>query len=144
MTQRPQREAEPDDGHIANRLYVTATVASSGSRALEPDPPPVDAAATLPLMSVTLKLLHLWGAPQAWTFDGEDEAALVGMLSDLDEFRADGRFKSAVLFAEREGKIVGAWTRDGIRRLATTIVQSPPSPQWLEVRHVLEDAASGP
>ena len=95
-------------------------------------------------MSLTLKLLHLWGTPQAWKFDGEDEEALALMLSDLDEFKADTKSKRAVLFVEKEDKIVGSWTRDGVRRLATTIVQSPPSPQWLEVRHVLEDAASGP
>jgi hypothetical protein len=95
-------------------------------------------------VSLTLKLLHLWGAPQAWTFEAGDEETLALMLRDLDEFKADTKSKRAVLFAEREGKIVGTWTRDGVRRLATTIVQSPQSPPWLEVRHVLEDAATGP
>ena len=95
-------------------------------------------------MAVTLKLLHLWGAPQAWTFEGEDEQALERMLSGLDEFIADARSKVAVLFVEKEGKIVASWTRDGVRRFASMIVSSPSSPEWLEVRSALEAAATGP
>ena len=95
-------------------------------------------------MALTLKLLRLWGAPQAWTFDGADEQALVGMLRDLDAFKATTGTKRAVLFAEKEGKIIGAWSRDGVQRLASTIVHSPPSHVWLDVRSVLENAASGP
>jgi hypothetical protein len=101
-------------------------------------------AASLCRVAVTLKLLHLWGVPQEWTFEDEDEDTLTRMLGDLDEFKADTRSKRAVLVAEKDGKIVGTWTHDGVRRLASTIVAAPSSPQWLEVRHVLEDAASGP
>jgi hypothetical protein len=95
-------------------------------------------------VALTLKILHLWGAPQAWTFEGPDDEVLTGMLGDLDDFKANTRSKRAVLVAVRDGKIVGTWTRDGMRQLASAIVQSPPSPPWLEVRHVLEDAATGP
>lgn len=93
-------------------------------------------------MAATLKLLHLWGAPQAWTFDGEDEQELERMLTGLDEFEADTRSKVAVLFVEREGKIVASWTRDGLRRFASMIVSSPSSPQWADIRNALEDAAT--
>jgi hypothetical protein len=93
---------------------------------------------------LTLKLLHLWGAPKWWTFDGEDEEILARILSDLDDFKARGSSKSAVLVAEREGKIVGAWTRDGVRRLSSTIVSEPRSSEWIELRNALEDAATGP
>ena len=95
-------------------------------------------------MAITLKLLHLWGAPQAWTFDGDDEQTLEQMLTGLDEFEANAKSKQAVLFIEREGKIVASWTREGVRLLASMIASSPSSPQWLEVRSVLEDAATGP
>ena len=95
-------------------------------------------------MALTLKLLHLWGAPQAWTFEGADEQALVGMLRDLEEFKAKTGTKRAVMFTEREGKIVGAWSREGVRRLASSIVHSPPSPPWLDVLNALEDAGTGP
>jgi hypothetical protein len=93
-------------------------------------------------VAVTLELLHLWGAPQAWTFDGEDEQVLERMLTGLDEFTAEARPKVAVLFVERAGKIVASWTCDGLRRLASMIVSSPSSPQWLEMRTALEAAAT--
>jgi hypothetical protein len=94
-------------------------------------------------VALTLKILHLWGVPRTWTFEGQDDEVLTGMLDDLDNFKANTRSKQAVLVAVRDRRIVGTWTRDGIRRLASSIV-SPPSPPWLEVRQVLEDAATGP
>jgi hypothetical protein len=95
-------------------------------------------------MALTLKLLRLWGAPQAWTFEGDDETMLARMLSDLNEFKANAASRRAVLVAEREGRIIGTWTRDGVRRLASTIVSEPHSDEWLPVRNALEDAATGP
>ena len=95
-------------------------------------------------MTLTLKLLHLWGAPKEWTFEAEDEETLARMLSDLGDFKARGSSRSAVLAAEREGKIVGAWTRDGVRRFASMIVSEPRSPELIELRNALEDAATGP
>ena len=65
-------------------------------------------AATLNRMSLTLKLLHLWGTPQAWTFEGDDEETLALILSDLDEFKADTKSKRAVLFVERQDRSSGA------------------------------------
>jgi hypothetical protein len=67
------------------------------------------------------------------------------MLVELDDCKADGSAKRAGLVADRDGKIVGSWTRDGIRRLASKIVvDSPSSSPWADVRAALEDAATGP
>jgi hypothetical protein len=96
-------------------------------------------------VALTLKLLYLWGAPIAWTFDGEDEQALARMLVELDDCKADRSAKRAVLAAERDGKIVGAWTRDGVRGLASKIVvDSRSSSPWIDVLPALEDATTGP
>lgn len=92
-----------------------------------------------------LKLRYLWGAPKEWTFEGDDERTLRAMFRDLDGFKADLKSRAAVLVAETdEGENVGAWNRDGARRLASTIVFDPPSPEWLEVRNALDDAVTGP
>jgi hypothetical protein len=53
-------------------------------------------------MSLTLKLLHLWGTPQAWKLDGEDEEALALMLGRSRRVQADTKFKRAVLLRRRQ------------------------------------------
>jgi hypothetical protein len=41
-------------------------------------------------VALTLKLLYLWGAPIAWTLDGEDERALARMLVELETVKRTG------------------------------------------------------
>jgi hypothetical protein len=94
-------------------------------------------------VALRLELLYLWGAPIAWTFDGEDEHALARVLVELDACKADRSAKRAVLVVEWDGKIVGSWTRDGVRRLASKIVVDSPSSPWTDVRAALYDAATG-
>src|SRR5262249_21183000 len=95
-------------------------------------------------VALTLKLLYLWGAPMAWTFDGEDEQALARMLVELDDCKADRSAKRAVFAAERDGKIVGSWARDGVLQLASRLdSDSLSSSPWADVRAALEDASAG-
>jgi hypothetical protein len=98
-------------------------------------------------MAAKLELRHLWGAPQDWLFDGEDESALRHLLVDLDEFNTDPETVTAVLVAtEEDGSIIGAWTRARATSLARTIVASPPTsdPVWLELYGTFDDAVTGP
>jgi hypothetical protein len=99
-------------------------------------------------MPLVLKLERLWGAPRSWTFEGEDEDALVRMLADLSAAEPDAESNTAVLYAEREGHAVGIWTRDGVRQLVATIKSGEgrllESPFWREVMEALDAAATGP
>ena len=95
-------------------------------------------------MTLTLKLLHLWGAPQDWPLEGDDAEALRLWLRNFDEFKADMKSKAVVFVADNDGRIIGAWNREGIRAIASALDRSPPSPSpiWLEIRNALLDAAS--
>lgn len=94
---------------------------------------------------VKLELRHLWGAPQAWEFSGEDEQLLRRLVRDLNEHVTDVTRRTAVLVAtEDNGEVVGAWNREGADRLARTIKHDPPHPPWVEVWRALEDGVAGP
>ena len=95
-------------------------------------------------MTLTLKLLRLWGAPQEWQLDGDEAEALWPWLGDFDDFKANGRSKAAVFVADDNGRIIVSWNRHGIRAIASALDFSPPSPSpiWLEIRNALLYAAS--
>ena len=44
-------------------------------------------------MTLTLKLLRLWGAPQEWPLDGDEAEALRPWLGNFDDFKANGSQK---------------------------------------------------
>lgn len=96
-----------------------------------------------PLTGTTLQLRRLWGSPRDWVFDSDDEELLHLLLRDLDQFRAEASSPTAVLFAAKDGHIIGTWTRGGAARLASAIVREPRPDGWLHVRNTLEDAVTG-
>lgn len=95
-------------------------------------------------MTLTLKLLRLWGAPQSWPLEGEDAEALRLWLQNFDQFKANAKSKAVVFVADDDARIIGAWNREGIKAIASALDRSPPSPSpiWLEIRNALLDAAS--
>jgi hypothetical protein len=99
---------------------------------------------------VELRLRRLWGAPQDWPFEGDDERVLRRLLARLDEFKSDPDSGEAVLIAaEGGGHVLGAWTRQGARQLegaishGMAIGQVPSSDLWGDVRDTLLLALSG-
>jgi hypothetical protein len=95
-------------------------------------------------VTLTLKLLRLWGAPQEWQLDGDEAEALWPWLGDFDDFKANGRSKAAVFVADDNGRIIASWNRHGIWAIASALDLAPPSPSpiWLEIGNALLYAAS--
>jgi hypothetical protein len=97
---------------------------------------------------IKLELRHLWtstGSPLTWSFEGSDERELRHLLERLDEFKADPAKRSAVLVAtEDDGATIGAWTRQGAAHLQALIEAIPGTADWMNVRHALRDAVTGP
>ena len=99
-------------------------------------------------MALRLELRYLWtctGGPRSWSFDSYEEQDLRGLLSNLDEFRANPESRSAVLLAtDDDGAIIGAWNRAGAAQLRGSIDRIGRLPDWLDLRNALHDAVTGP
>jgi hypothetical protein len=94
-----------------------------------------------------MTLRHLWtstGEPHTWEFSGPDEIELRKLLPQLGEFKADMSKRSGVLIADTNEGVVGVWNRAGAARLQSLIDATAHEAHWLEFRHALQDAVTGP
>ena len=98
-------------------------------------------------MALRLELRYLWtctGGPRSWSFDGDEEQDLRGLLNNLDEFRADPVNRSAVFLAtDDDGAIIGAWNRAGAAQLLSSINSSGWLSESLDLRNALYDGVTG-
>jgi len=80
-----------------------------------------------------------------WQFEGIDETALRGMLSELDGYAASAGSDDAVLTAsEADGTAIGAWNRGGAAHLASLAFRERTTPPWTDLEAAIQGAVMDP